>query len=253
MEPDVELDVHSKSSVFVIQNERGEEGGRGEVPTSLKGFTSLRARFRLRASTLVALESGTIAFFAARKLSQVGLSPVVVDAREVRVKAHRPRQKSDTRDAVELRGTRPADLPVGGNEPPGPHHPDGLARAAGHAGAGRPHGTKARQLTESVSEDSHAARGDPSSCRRRGASALPGSLRDAPRQDELRCFKVEGPRAPHSGTSCSALSTGMSSGKEPLKDRERESTPRTESATDTVRAGSPTTCHSASSVSWKKM
>ena len=39
MEPDVELDVHSKSSVFVIQNERGEEGGRGEVPTSLEGFS----------------------------------------------------------------------------------------------------------------------------------------------------------------------------------------------------------------------
>ena len=95
-------DVHSKSSVFVIQDERGEELGRGEVPTSEEGFAALRLRFRLRASTPVALESGTMAFFAARKLSEVGLSPVVVDAREVRVKAHRPRQKSDTRDAVEL-------------------------------------------------------------------------------------------------------------------------------------------------------
>ena len=98
----VGLDVHSKSSVFMIQNERGEELGRGEVPTSVEGFSSLRLRFRLRASTLVALESGTMAFFAARKLSELGLSPVVVDAREVRMKAHRPRQKSDTRDAVEL-------------------------------------------------------------------------------------------------------------------------------------------------------
>jgi hypothetical protein len=98
----VGLDVHSKSSVFVIQNERGEELGRGEVPTSVEGFSSLRLRFRLRASTLVALESGTMAFFAARRLSELGLSPVVVDAREVRIKAHRPRQKSDTRDAVEL-------------------------------------------------------------------------------------------------------------------------------------------------------
>lgn len=98
----VGMDVHSKSSVFVIQNERGEELGRGEVPTSLEGFSSLRLRFRLRASTLVALESGTMAFFAARRLSELGLSPVVVDAREVRIKAHRPRQKSDTRDAVEL-------------------------------------------------------------------------------------------------------------------------------------------------------
>lgn len=98
----VGLDVHSKSSVFVIQNERGEELGRGEVPTSAEGFSSLRLRFRLRASTLVALESGTMAFFAARQLRELGLSPVVVDAREVRLKAHRPRQKSDTRDAFEL-------------------------------------------------------------------------------------------------------------------------------------------------------
>lgn len=98
----VGLDVHSKSSVFVIQNERGEELGRGEVPTSAEGFSAMRLRYRLRASTLVALESGTMAFFAARRLGELGLSPVVVDAREVRTKAHRPRQKSDTRDAGEL-------------------------------------------------------------------------------------------------------------------------------------------------------
>ena len=39
MKSHVGLDVHSKSSVFAIQNERGEEGGRGEVPTSLEGFS----------------------------------------------------------------------------------------------------------------------------------------------------------------------------------------------------------------------
>ena len=98
----VGLDVHSKSSVFVIQDERGEEVGRGDVPTSAEGFSALRIRLRLRAQTPVALESGTMAFYAARKLREVGLAPVVVDAREVRVKAHRPRQKSDTRDAGEL-------------------------------------------------------------------------------------------------------------------------------------------------------
>ncbi len=98
----VGLDVHSKASVFVVQDERGEELGRGEVPTSAEGFSALRIRFRLAAQTPVALESGTVAFFAARKLREVGLSPMVVDAREVRMKAHRPRQKSDTRDAGEL-------------------------------------------------------------------------------------------------------------------------------------------------------
>lgn len=98
----VGLDVHSKASVFVIQDERGEELGRGEVPTSAEGFAALRTRFRLRAATAVAVESGTMAFFAARRLGELGLTPVVVDAREVRMKAHRPRQKSDTRDAMEL-------------------------------------------------------------------------------------------------------------------------------------------------------
>ncbi len=49
-----------------------------------------------------ALESGTMAFFCARRLGELGLSPVVVDAREARVKARRPRQKSDIRDAAAL-------------------------------------------------------------------------------------------------------------------------------------------------------
>jgi len=43
-----------------------------------------------------------VAFFAARKLAEVGLTPIVVDAHEVRIKAHRPTQKSDRRDALEL-------------------------------------------------------------------------------------------------------------------------------------------------------
>lgn len=98
----VGVDVHSKSSVFVIQNERGEELGRGEVPTSAEGFSALQRRFRLSGGTPVALESGTMAFFAARRLRELGLCPSVVDAREVRMKAHRPRQKSDTRDAGAL-------------------------------------------------------------------------------------------------------------------------------------------------------
>jgi transposase len=50
----------------------------------------------------VALETGTSAFFVARQLSALGLRPVVVDAHEVRLKAHRPPQKSDRRAAREL-------------------------------------------------------------------------------------------------------------------------------------------------------
>ena len=43
-----------------------------------------------------------MAFFVARRLTRLGLDPVVVDAHEVRAKALRPNQKSDRRDALEL-------------------------------------------------------------------------------------------------------------------------------------------------------
>jgi transposase len=102
MEMYVGLDVHSKSSVFVIQDAEGKVVARGEVPTSREGFERLRAEHGLEGGTKVALETGTVAFFAARELARVGLTPVVVDAHEVRLKAHRPTQKSDRRDALEL-------------------------------------------------------------------------------------------------------------------------------------------------------
>ena len=50
----------------------------------------------------MALETGTVAFFVARELTALGYEPRVVDAREVRLKAHWPTQKSDRRDACEL-------------------------------------------------------------------------------------------------------------------------------------------------------
>jgi transposase len=98
----VGLDVHSKASVFVIQEESGVMVGEGRVPTTVAGLRDLRDRHRLEAGTPVALESGSVAFFAAQCLADLGLSPQVIDAREVRAKASRPFQKSDRRDALEL-------------------------------------------------------------------------------------------------------------------------------------------------------
>ena len=63
---------------------------------------ALQARHALPPETQVALESGTMAFFVARRLRDVGLDPQVIDAHEVRAKAVRPNQKSDRRDAREL-------------------------------------------------------------------------------------------------------------------------------------------------------
>jgi transposase len=102
MESYVGLDVHSKRSVYVIEADEGRVVARGDIPTTPAGFRQLRRQHALPAETPVALETGTVAFYAARELARVGLRPVVIDAHEVRVKAHRPRQKSDRRDAFEL-------------------------------------------------------------------------------------------------------------------------------------------------------
>ena len=98
----VGLDAHSKRCVYVIQDEQGRAVGEGSVPTTPVGLHLLRARYALPAGTRVALESGTMAFFVARLLTRLELDPLVVDAHEVRMKALRPNQKSDRRDALEL-------------------------------------------------------------------------------------------------------------------------------------------------------
>jgi transposase len=98
----VGLDAHSKNCVYVIQDENGGRVGDGSVATTLEGLQLLRARYDLPDGTRVALESGIMAFFVARRLKQLGLDPVVIDAHEVRAKALRPNQKSDRRDALEL-------------------------------------------------------------------------------------------------------------------------------------------------------
>jgi len=98
----VGLDAHSKRCVYVIQDEHGKVTGEGSVPTSLEGLLQMATRRELPLGTRVALESGTMAFFVARRLARLGLDPLVVDAHEVRSKALRPNQKSDRRDALEL-------------------------------------------------------------------------------------------------------------------------------------------------------
>jgi len=98
----VGLDVHSRDSMFVIQDEAGAIRGRGVVPTTPEGLARLCQDYQLPAGTTVALETGTSAFYVARQLAALHLVPVVVDAHEVRRKASRPAQKSDRRDALEL-------------------------------------------------------------------------------------------------------------------------------------------------------
>jgi len=98
----VGLDVHSKRSVFVIEQEDGKVIGRGQIPTTPAGLGWLKKEYRLGPGTAVALETGTVAFYVARELTRLELKAVVIDAHEVRVKAQRPGQKSDRRDAFEI-------------------------------------------------------------------------------------------------------------------------------------------------------
>ena len=69
----VGLDAHSKRCVYVIQDENGKVLGDSSVPTTIEGLALLRLRHELPAGTRVALESGTMAFFVARRLSRIGL------------------------------------------------------------------------------------------------------------------------------------------------------------------------------------
>jgi transposase len=85
-----------------LENEAGAIVARGSVPTTVNGLKHLRASCGLPAATGVALETGTSAFFVARELARLAVKPVVIDAHEVRRKAQRPEQKSDTRAALEL-------------------------------------------------------------------------------------------------------------------------------------------------------
>jgi transposase len=96
------LDVHSKETSYAIQSEAGKLLGEGSVPTTPAGFEKLRDQFKLPPDSVVGLESGTVAFYAARVLARLGLRPVVIDAREVRAKARRKNQKSDRRDALDI-------------------------------------------------------------------------------------------------------------------------------------------------------
>ena len=100
MEAYAGMDVHSKECVFEVQNSQGTIIARGSVATTEAGLGEFAAL--CPPGTAVALESGTVAFFVARQVMALGLVPTVIDAREVRLKAQRPRQKSDRRDAHEL-------------------------------------------------------------------------------------------------------------------------------------------------------
>lgn len=96
------LDVHSKWSVYTAQDENGRVIGEGRIATSLEGLREMIEALQAPPQTAIGLETGTQATWVSRQLTALGMAPVVIDAREVRVKARRIGQKSDRRDAFEI-------------------------------------------------------------------------------------------------------------------------------------------------------
>lgn len=98
----VGMDVHAKKTQFAVEDEKGSLVAEGEIFTTMLGLREMKERLGLPEGTQVGLETGTVSFFVARQLKELGLEPIVIDAHEVRIKAHRPNQKSDRRDAREI-------------------------------------------------------------------------------------------------------------------------------------------------------
>jgi transposase len=98
----VGLDVHSKQTVYVIEDAEGTVVAEGAVQTDRVGLEGLIEQHQLGLGTAVCLETGGQAAFVCDVLEARGLQPAVIDATEVRRKARRRGQKTDRRDAFEL-------------------------------------------------------------------------------------------------------------------------------------------------------
>lgn len=96
------LDVHSKKTVYVAQELNGDMVGEGSVSTTVEGLATMIEALKAPKGTRIGLETGTQATWVSRLLGSMDMEPVVIDAREVRVKARRIGQKSDRRDAFEI-------------------------------------------------------------------------------------------------------------------------------------------------------
>jgi transposase len=96
------LDVHSKKTVFVAQDETGKVLRTGSMPTTLEGLRETLKSLESPLGTVIGLETGTQSAWVSRMLSSLGMTPLVINAHEVRAKARRGRQKTDSRDAFEI-------------------------------------------------------------------------------------------------------------------------------------------------------
>jgi hypothetical protein len=98
----VGIGAHSKESVYVMQDAAGNVLATRVGTHDRFGVAAVVGATQASTRHPRGVGDREVAFFVARQLAELGLRPMVVDAHEVRLKAHRPRQKSDVRDAFEL-------------------------------------------------------------------------------------------------------------------------------------------------------
>lgn len=87
------LDVHCKETVYAAQFESGNVIGEGSVPTSEEGFAKMLDSVEAPPRTEIALETGALVPWVCSILTRSKMTPVVIEAREVRQKARRLNQK----------------------------------------------------------------------------------------------------------------------------------------------------------------
>jgi transposase len=96
------MDIHHKKTMYVIMDEPGNVIDRGSINTNRDEYAGMLARNKVPQDTKVGFESGEKMYWATTVLIEVGMTPIAINAHEVRAKARRPNQKSDHRDAFEI-------------------------------------------------------------------------------------------------------------------------------------------------------
>lgn len=91
------FDLHSKKTTVWIEDENGNKVWSGSVPSTKEGWLGAVDKYKEKGIKIV-IEAGRITYFAVDALRLMGIEPVVVNPRQVKLITE-SRKKSDKRDA----------------------------------------------------------------------------------------------------------------------------------------------------------
>ncbi len=94
------MDLHRRQSTYCVVDDAGKVTARGRVESTQEGWSSLLKRWP-REEIGLAVETGTLTWMAVDCARELGIEPVVVDARQFKLVAS-SKKKSDRRDAFHL-------------------------------------------------------------------------------------------------------------------------------------------------------